>query len=198
MRARRSKRTRNFLCSLCGFNGAAHLRARRLRVDRGLREAHHRFNGAAHLRARRCELFVIVLRAALGFNGAAHLRARRSRGPSAKACDPSASTGPRTCARGDGVSGTLSFVNLPLQRGRALARAEMLAEKAKYAYAKGGFNGAAHLRARRCHPPSVRRHAKPGFNGAAHLRARRFDRRKDTGRCIVVLQRGRALARAEI
>ncbi len=108
-----------------------------------------------------------------------------------------ASTGPRTCARGDAAAVAETIGRRLLQRGRALARAEIpdgTATGAIMVYASTGprtcargdvahhslsqrridcFNGAAHLRARRSptftRPPST----ASSFNGAAHLRARR-------------------------
>ncbi len=76
----------------------------------------------------------------------AEIRVRR-----AGSTDRGASTGPRTCARGDFCAAVAVPDGVTLQRGRALARAEMT-------------------------PGTQDDRPRPRFNGAAHLRARRFRR----------------------
>ncbi len=174
LRARRSDEIRTLTRWIRRFNGAAHLRARRSRRARCGRISPRCFNGAAHLRARRFAVRRRPTHRIESFNGAAHLRARRFR--SCSILTPlrdAASTGPRTCARGD-TEGPNDMDNIDcastgprtcacgdspdaahglllwgmLQRGRALARAE-IARRIRKADPDDGFNGAAHLRARR-------------------------------------------------
>ncbi len=83
------------------FNGAAHLRARRLEVAMPRVRRIRRFNGAAHLRARRFRRRSRRSSRGSRFNGAAHLRARRYAQQRHERHAERASTGPRTCARGD-------------------------------------------------------------------------------------------------
>ncbi len=78
------------------------------------------------MRARRSPQVGIVFGASGGFNGAAHLRARRfGERDEMRGRISVASTGPRTCARGDAI---------PPHFSRCFC---------------SRFNGAAHLRARR-------------------------------------------------
>ncbi len=149
------------------------------RGDRAIRTRHRsqdrRFNGAAHLRARRSPLRVCAVPSLPSFNGAAHLRARRSRPAIAIGAADAASTGPRTCARGDSLPSAPSASSKPLQRGRALARAEIVSSRLMGRQENLLQRGRALARAeistwmRDCSQGST------GFNGAAHLRARRLN-----------------------
>ncbi len=85
-----------------------------------------------------------------------------------------------------------------LQRGRALARAEIRWVRVACGTLTSGFNGAAHLRARRCPQRasqwSLRALLQRG-RALARAEIRRLPRERKERR---LLQRGRALARAEI
>ena len=183
----------------------------------------HCFNGAAHLRARRCRLLSgyishlgrlqrgrALARAEIArFERVTDRKIVASTGPRTCARGDRlcafapyrrcrASTGPRTCARGDRARPLRSALQTRLQRGRALARAEIADDRTRTAKERDASTGPRTCARGDRGKFAVQRRGIQGFNGAAHLRARRFSSSPQKQSKGAPLQRGRALARAEM
>ncbi len=156
------------------------------------------FNGAAHLRARRLptQSTAVAVRKQLQ-RGRALARAEITLKINPSHRETCGLQRGRALARAEIPGLQAPDTKIPkLQRGRALARAEIrtgdLARRQSHR-----FNGAAHLHARRCRRHRCDLASPDGFNGAAHCArgdvvAPQMDKSEEP------LQRGRALARAEI